>query len=270
MPGMYPYGVATFGEAPIASGDPIEVFGTRYVAEVLAEWNRFSLKNTRTVVEVLAAGFSDDDGQGSLDVFESRLAVEVIGNTTSFLGMHAEVGRIALEVIASDDTAVKGLLFGVAYTESTWATVLDAENWASGGQFHFHLDGNSRLRVYGTGTAGNILLTDGVASVSATFTVPSGPFVLSVRSGATPANASFRLNGVPLSVSASGIDWDPVTVDQLNGQAPASHLHSGQLAELMLWDRTLSDPETTYIESYLTCRWITPGCNPYTDLGPAP
>lgn len=277
----------TISYAGIAfSGDPFEATVTRLAVEALAGNDSRITAVSRLAAEVLAANDSIDasvtrvavevlgDAFGGLDEFsleETRLVVEVLSGPTEFSTQRPHVGRLALEILAAADLGVDGLEFtSLAASFVTLSTVLHLADWTDGGQMALQTNNLVTIRLYGDNIGVTVRISDGTSHAEASFATPTDPFVLSVRAGATPAAATIRLDGVAQTISSSGASWSGFTVDRLNDIAPAEYPEAGQVAELMLFSRNLTDPELAYIESYLTCRWITPSCNVYTDLGPAP
>lgn len=239
----------------------------RAATEVVAEWFFPHSAVGRLVMEVIAEG---EAPYTPIEVGVTRTAVEVLAAAAAYPDKHAEVGRFALETLGSADLAARGLAVNYNQTLGHWFMVLDLHDWGAGGQFVFYAGDSPRLTISGTSTTRTFRYTDGASSIQATAVVPVGPVRLSIRISATPATSEIRVNGVSQALTTSGSSWSPVTITRVQGSAPTTAVANAELAELLVYSAPLSDAQRNYVEAYLTCKWFTPGCNPFTDLGPAP
>lgn len=223
---------------------------------------------SRAIVEVIH-GLDFTPATGNLSF--TRDLVETIGSASAIAGKSANVGRIALEVIAASAGFKKGFtLPSVAVTQASIFLVLDPESWSSGGQFHLHSAADTGLTVFGDATTTTIRYTDGTRSVSTTLATPTAKKLVSILTGATAGVGQVRVDRLSSTPSTSGTTWGALTLTDLNSLHPVAYPKSGQIAELMVYNRTLDDAERDYVEAYLWCKWFTPGCNIHGDLPASP
>lgn len=268
MPGMYPYGVATYGAAPILAGDPFYATATRLAVEVLAANDRIDLETTRVVAEVLA----DDPFIPVTTTLETdRLVAEVLAAAAA-APYRATVGRIALEMLAAASPQGLGMR-GEPSPAVNWTLFLAAKfaSNSTSGEIAF-FDGESlRLALQRSGASLTLVtLTDGIRAWRGQTSLGEDPFVVSIDPGTGPSTSVVRINGSPLTPdTATAGSWTSLSWDRFGTPKSEEEFATPQQAnigELMILDHTASAGELDYLESYLTCKWITPGCNPWTDL----
>lgn len=259
MPGMYPYGVATYGAAPIIGGDPIEVTASRLAleaiaanefrhtevsraaVEVLAANDSRHLESTRLTVEVIGASFT---GLDVLDEEVTRVVLEVIGGVSEVSGTHLEATRIALEAISDGSAQGQYLqLPGIYVPEVTIA--LRAYSPAADWRLSLG-DGATGLDLRPSG----VILRGSSGSVSASAS-PNGA-VLVLRAGANLASsASLRLDGVNVPLTVAGTDLGGLILTQLGQLRDAWDQPGPQLMGLQVYNRRLSDIEVAQVEACL-------------------
>lgn len=223
---------------------------------------------TRTTVEVIAKIPFVVPVQS---VVLTRDVVEVLGSAALYPGMYTSLTREVIEVLGSADQLRKGLdLPGPTVTASTIFLVLNQTWPANGGGFSLRTASGQGLSLTGNNVSIFGLYSDGSSVSQFGNSQLAGKQVLSFQSGANPAASVWKRAGVTQPGSNSGASWSPVALRSLESGREYYQTGSQHLAEAMVFNRALSAAEVTYITAYLTCKWVTPGCNPQTDIGPAP
>jgi len=91
---------------------------------------------------------------------------------------------------------------------------------------------------------------------------PAAANVYMMDTTATNILTGWRSGGVPSRVSKTlGGNWDTVNTPLCIGYRPNTHrtLFRGQIGEVLLFDRLLSEQERADIEDYLVNKWVRPG-----------
>lgn len=237
MFGSAPWGANPWASAPIARypGIPAQDKVTRVVVEVIASYD-----------------YTPDIGTPTV----TRQVLEVIATMSSYTGPASQITRAVAEVIASVVGNHRGLdLPAVSLTTPSIFMVLKPESWATGGEIFLQNAAGYGLRVRGNDTNITVSWSSPTASASSTFAKPAGAFRLGVIVDPVVASAQIRVNEVAQSVTTSGSAWSAVALTDLNVSHALGFEKSGQIAELMVHNRTLTGSERAVIEGYLQTKW---------------
>lgn len=274
-----------FGLLPNGSGDPFAVDARRIIAESIASNDTRLVTGVRLIVESILANetyvptvsrlvlesISDNDAIG---VNVRRFVAESI--TDAFGGLDplvVDVRRLVMEVVCSpNEFADKNADVRRFILEA----ISDAYGQAVGLQLPDVGAASLAMVVAPTGAI-PIALVEGLTYSVATDGIRfSGPGGTAFFAGAVSPNGStvvmvgprVWLGGVELTYTGTMPDVSfPILVSLGTSREPSL---AGKVAELMTFNRPLSDAEVTYLHGYLACKWLSGGaCNIHT-LPPPP
>lgn len=257
----------------------IAVLSQRVAAEViggLVAEDLGGVSSQRIIAEVISPAVA---APGFSSTLSRRFVVELIGGTKEVSGTQTLAERLVAEVIGRTGAVIRGLDFPVVpVTAFSAFFAVNRSDWASNpGGFWLQQAEDRYIGVYGGPSTYRIEVRTPSASVVAPFTLEPdvNSFVVAVLSSGTAVGTQAYVDVSPdaasaLGITATGTSFGTLDLDGLNKLNLPGYEHSGQVGEVMLYPRVLSADERDYTRSYLRCKWLNEGCDPKTDLGPAP
>jgi hypothetical protein len=214
---------------------------SRALLEIVGEPTLLLATVNRVTAEVIGTvAFGLPSVSANLD----RVVAEVLGYAAETVGKDATVTRAAIEVIASQVLAHRGLnLPAIQVNAVHIAYSIDLELTQPGFWGLQAANGDGYSLTWATASPATITETwrnAGIVTTS-TFAAPAGRLVRQFE-----------------AVAGAG----PVSLTDLASLRPDDRPGSGVLQEVMVWDRALTAPEATRIGDYLTCKWVTVACVP--------